>query len=277
LVKSVFGKRLIGSKSIPLPQDQIIIYLSDQRLQFVVADHFGKVHSIAEYQDDVESSALNLLKEVFSAEEIIRRSYLNTHMVLCRNQSLIQPKIMGEQPTDLTNYFLKPSSSRTKISECIEVANANNLYTIDSNLKAYAERVLTNIHLHHIHSLLIQWCHSLVSNLPGDRIFGFLDNDQLTIVYFKDCKFQYINRFDIKGETDILYYFLLIYKQFNLNKKECQLSLHGMDQSKANGLLGVHIDNIQILRTSGENREMDPYFPLLSAVDILKSLSIAQS
>ncbi len=252
MVKNTFSQRLRGSIQNPIPQDILSIFLSDQRLQFVVADHLGQPHLLREYNDIDSSSSEELLKSVFSVDEDIRKTYSAVHLSLVEPCVLLQPtelSITHQDQDDLSRYFLPNSKETKRIEDVLGTSGAKIVYPVKDTLLMFGQQMFPNLTIHHHHYFLIEVLSQGAINLPGNRIYAHATGSKLSIVYLKDSKLQYANQFDVQNADDHLYYIMLIYNQFELDPSEDILSVSlGNDSIKESVVqLRSYIREVQVL------------------------------
>ena len=286
MVKNTFSQRLRGSSEISLPQDILAIYLSDQRLQFVVADHLGQAQLLREYICESDEEPCVLLKEVFSEDEIIRKAYSQANLILKEPLGLLEPIGLDQDGSELTQYLLPDSKGVAKLCDRIDNNGIKVIYPLEESLKSSAEQMFPNLTIFHHHTLLIQLFDKLSENLPGDRIYVHLEKSGLSIFYYNNSKLQYGNQFQAQTDEDRIYYMMLIYNQFDLDPSTVALSL-----SAGSGVTGMvitrfrsYIQHIQILEYLPSSDHSDPvfqdstiykqyYFPLSSLSILARSKS----
>jgi len=281
LVKNTFSQRLRGSSESSLPQDIIAIFLSDQRLQFVVADHLGQPHLLRVFRSNGAGKAIDLLKLVFSQDADIRKSYRNAHIILNEPVALLEPLSLNEDESDLTKYLIPKTELNTTLSDRIDAGGIKVIYSFDMVSKSTMEQMFPNLRFHHHHTLFIELFEKHVSHLPGDRVFIHLDISSMSIIYFKDARLQYCNQFSVRSDDDRIYYLMLIYQQFDLDPSRVPLSvsLGGNKPSKVLEQIRAYVQNIQLMEYQPNMKPSESvhqesstyqnyYFPL-SAIGVL--------
>lgn|GEM_PF-4690841 len=250
MVKNIFTQRLRGSTNSTFPQDKINIFLSDQRLLYVVADHLGEAHFISDYSDPDASTSEELLRSVFSMDEVFRKAYQESYLILCSENAILSPRsfIVGtDVSSGLTETFLKSDSSKSLQSDHTPSFSVN--YHISNSLKNYSIQMFPNLKMQHLHSILIEIVKQEVANLPGDRVYAHITEDAISLLYTKDGNLQYVNQFETHNADDVLYFTLLVYDQFDLDQGETPLSISRMHPMNDNILSRIksYLKSVQIL------------------------------
>jgi len=205
LVKNTFSQRLRGSIQSSLPQDLIVIFLGDQRLQFVVADHLGQPHIIKDYSADVGLADLGLLNQCFAEDADLRKTYSRTILVPIRGTSLLEPSLKSSE-TNLSELLLPNKSNHRTIIEEIPSFRINVVSTLSESLISGAERMFANLIVHHHHTLLIQLFDRLPRTAKEHYVYVQVYDETLSIIAFKDHDLQYANQFDFESKVTSICY-----------------------------------------------------------------------
>ena len=277
MVKNTFSQRIRGSSEISLPQDMLAIFLSDQRLQFVVADHLGQAQLLREYVSEEDIKFTAFLKEVFSEDQTIRKAYNQAYLILKQPLAVLEPLTLDQEGSELSKYLLPDIKGFSKLSDSIDSSGIKVIYPFEESSRSFVLQMFPNLTIYHHHTLLIQLFDRISENLPGDRIFVQLESTGLSIFYYKNSKLQYGNQFQAHTDEDRIYYIMLIYNQFDLDPSTVMLSL-----SSGSGVSGMiipkmrtYIQHIQILEHQPSSVHSPPilqdstsykqyYFPLSS-------------
>ena len=262
MVKNTFSQSLRGTSGTSLPQDIIAIFLSDQRLQFVVADHLGQPHLLREYADLSNTRGTDLLKIVFSEDADIRKAYGNSYLILKDPIALLEPLSFTHDSSDLSQYLLPDSNVDSRLSDRIESSGIKVIYPFEDSAKLFVEQMFPNLTICHHHTLLIQLFDDLSENLPEDKIYTHLEGERLSIFYYKDSKLQYGNQFPVHSDEDRIYYIMLVYQQFALDPSTVMVSTSigsGLTQ-KWTGHLRSFLQHIQLLEYQPGSTTSDHVF-----------------
>lgn len=258
MVKRTFSQRFRGTTSTTFPQDQISIFLSDQRLLYVVADHLGQAHFLCDYQDPEVASSLDLLKSVFSLDETFRKAYAQGQLIICKAHALLRPSsstTIEDKNFEWTGAFLKDDQSKELLSDLVTEPGIQVEYQISSELKTYALQMFPNIRIQHVHTSLIQAILRRPDHHQGSQVFAYIANRRLSLIYIKDGHLQFVNQYETNSQGDILYYTLLVYDQFELDENEVSLSIAtaGQVDPKAIDLLNGYIKKVRRMTSSSSD------------------------
>lgn len=225
MVKQTFVQRLSGSSSSTLPQDNIIILLSDQRLHYVVADHLGQPHFLSAYHDVESGNQMDLLQSVFSLDAVFRNTYASTNLIVCTgNVALVPAGWSGKIPSeDLYNAFIKNDLNSNLRSDGMSSLDAEIGFQIPKSLESYASQMFPKMKFHHLNAIIVEYLSRMESS--GDQVYLFCIDDFVVLAYMKEGTLQFINRFEVKNSKDILYYTMLVYHQFGLDESEVVLRI----------------------------------------------------
>lgn len=249
MVKQTFVQRLSGSSSSALPQDNINILLSDQRLHYVVADHLGQPHLLSAYHDAESGNGMDLLQSVFSLDPVFRNAYSSSNLILCTGEVALLPSgwSSGVESDDLYRPFVRKDLNAKLQRDSMPTVGAELGYHIPKTLETYANQMFPKMSFHHLNAIIISYLHKLDS--PGDQVYLFCIDDFIVLVYLKDGALEFINRFEVKNSQDILYYTMLVYNQFGLDESEVVLRISSglSNTNDPNALLRSYIQTIEEL------------------------------
>lgn len=228
MVEKISEYRIPLAPNQELTQDRILILLSDQRLLYVVADHFGLGQCFVEYRAKTKSSQLSLLQSVFAVDDIFRRSYHQISGIFTADQNLVHPSDLENQ--DLINSVNDLLLNGKKDDMMYIVDSSNKTITTslsDTDMIDYSQKMFPGIKWRSLIVSASSYFVQHVKNLPGDQIYAYTLDGRLILGYFKDCALQFINQFLVTNKDDILYYTMLLFNQFELNPDDHPITLIG--------------------------------------------------
>jgi len=279
LVKKTFSQRLRGSIQSPLSQDTLAIFLSDQRLLYVVADHLGQPQLLKCYESTPTSNYLDLLQNVFSKDMEIRKTYSQSYLIFTAVPGLLEPNELSSEESDLSNVLLLPPPTDKHLSNTIQSSDIKVIYPVSETNKGVISQMFSNLSILHHYALWIPMLDAKSKDLLGNNVYAQIDQSYVTLFYYLDRKLQYVNQYEITSQEDLVYYIMLVYNQFGLDASNDTLHI-SVDDSNSNQTVDVirsYIKEVELLTyqpvasvTSNQNSELNAsYFFPLSAMSVL--------
>lgn len=106
-------------------------------------------------------------------------------------------------------------------------------YFVDGNILNFLKKKFTSVKVTHKYSTVLHHL-SDASFEKDDYVYVVFYNQSMIVTVYKSGKFQLINSFEFTKEADVLYYFLNIFEQFQLDKSSTDLILSGEISKEGN-------------------------------------------
>lgn len=119
-------------------------------------------------------------------------------------------------------------STETICSDYSKTLHTHNVYAVSKQTLQAFPKEQTSISTTHLHSAtaLLELAFNLHQRTEIENIAIFRNN-KLFLSIFHNNRLQFVNTFDIDAHTDILYYILFTWEQFNISPEEGNLLLTG--------------------------------------------------
>ena len=118
-------------------------------------------------------------------------------------------------------YITKVKNTDFISNDNIEELKIKNVYIPYVNINNYLVDIFKNIDYYHFNSILIK----KIFHIKNDKsFFAYVDNKKVKIIIFKKDELIFFNSYEIKSETDVIYYLLLSIKEKGLEIKETQIN-----------------------------------------------------
>jgi hypothetical protein len=96
----------------------------------------------------------------------------------------------------------------------------------------------------HENSCIIEGLLSYKDLIDPREIYVFAQNDQVTIISFKQVYLQYLNTFAYNASQDLLYYTLLAIEKLGLDKKDAKVTLYGISDESVISQFGKYVSKV---------------------------------
>ncbi len=168
------------------------------------------------------------LRGIFGSERLLDMDFATKRCALASAACTLVPRRLFD-PQNLEHYFkmlLRESGERDYGFEKLEAFDCYLVWTVDRGLMRLCSHYFPMENIGHLAGPLLNAYQSL-SPTEGYAVFANLRGQKVQIAVFERQNLAYFNAFDFSKPSDLLYYILLAYKQFELNPLDIPLTLSG--------------------------------------------------
>lgn len=168
------------------------------------------------------------LRGIFGSERLLDLTYNSKHCALASAACTLVPRRLFD-PQSLEHYFkmlLREGAEREYGFEKLEAFDCYLVWAADRGLMRLCSHYFPVGNIGHLAGPLLNAYQSL-SPTEGYAVFANLRGQKVQIAVFERQNLAYFNAFDFTKPSDLLYYILLAYKQFELNPLDIPLTLSG--------------------------------------------------
>ncbi len=168
------------------------------------------------------------LRTIFGSERLLDLHFKTKTCILSSADSTLVPRRLFD-PENLEQYFkllLRPKLELTYGFEKLEAFDCYLVWAVETSLGQLCKSYFSNENLIHLGGPLLQAYHHLAP-VEGYGVFANLRGQKVHIAVFERRNLVFFNAFEFNKPTDLLYFILLSYKQFELNPLEIPLTLSG--------------------------------------------------
>ncbi len=212
---------------------------------YMVSDQQFQVQAFKAYDlpdtPHIESEALERIirndRELTRAYAEVRIAYFHPAFTLVPNRLY--------RNADKNTYLeeLTPlAAHQTVRTDKLHKLEAHNVYAVDRAVEQFADRYFTGRPFRHLASVLID----RVPEFSRPQLLVHSRDNRLLLLLFIDGHLQIANSFSFQSAKDFLYYILLLYQQFQLDRAGTHVQLSGEIQtdSEIYRLLDRYLDNL---------------------------------
>lgn len=168
------------------------------------------------------------LRAIFGSERLIDLPFADKICALtCATSTLVPRRLFDSE--NLAQYFkllLRPDQNRVYGFEFLEAFDCYLVWATDTGLAQLCGQYFLKSSIRHIAAPLLRTFHEWAPQ-EGYGVFANLRGQKVQIGVFERRNLVFFNAFDFTKPSDLLYYILLAYKQFELNPLEIPLTLSG--------------------------------------------------
>ena len=168
------------------------------------------------------------LRQVFGGERLLEWTYASKKCALGSAATTLVPRRLFD-PLHLEHYFrllLQENAHREYGYTKLEAFDCYLVWAVESGLNTLCRMYFSTEEITHIGASLLPRCHEL-SPQGGYAVFAHLRGQKVQISVFERKNLVLFNAYDFSKPSDLLYYVLLVYQQFDLNPLEIPLTLSG--------------------------------------------------
>lgn len=183
-------------------------------------------------------SLVSQLQDILQDEPLLQLSYRKTAIIWnFRESSIIPAEYMNRAANnELLDLVYGPSDNSAIRTDFLYRSNLHNIYRVPEPADAlFRNKFLFASHTHH-YSVLPE----AAGKGEGNRLWVAFNGGGLTVVLFKDEKFQLVQQFRYSGADDAAYYLLNTCQRFDIEPSEVQLQLCGMIDADSNLYIGIY-------------------------------------
>ncbi|MDX1913023.1 MAG: DUF3822 family protein [Saprospiraceae bacterium] len=213
------------------------------------------------------AGAENSLRQLFGAEDTLGQTFSTKICALSSPPLTLVPRRLFT-PDHLAPYFkllLRDGTAYTHGYEVLEEFDCVLIWAVSPGLYHLCRAYFADHQISHLAVPLLRAYHQL-SPEEGYAVYANLRGNKVQIAVLERKNLVFFNVFEFNKPSDLLYYILLAYKQFDLNPLEITLTLSGtlMEDSDAFRLLARYIRPLRFppLFTSGELPESAKSLPV---------------
>lgn len=195
------------------------------------------------------------LKSLISEySELTKYKFKEVHLSISHAASTFVPSALFVEE-DKEKYFLMNHSRHLEekiLSDYIGALDAHTIYSIDHSIFDYFQSIFPGIYFHHISTILVQNILIENKNRQSAALFAHVKPDHFELIFLKDHKLIFYNRFSYKTAEDFIYYILFVCEQLQLNPENTEIQLLGEIEKKSGiyALLYKYIRNIKFGKRS---------------------------
>lgn len=168
------------------------------------------------------------LRNVFGSERMLDWSFSSKYCALSSAAATLVPKRLFD-PNHLAQYFtllLRKSGERQFGFEHLEAFDCYLVWAADAGLHRLCAQYFPADTMRHVAAPLLTATQKLAP-AEGYAVFANLLGQKAQVSVFERQNLVFFNCFDFTKPSDLLYYVLLAYKQFDLNPLDIPLTLSG--------------------------------------------------
>ncbi len=181
-------------------------------------------HSRKDFENRIKTESLTSTLNSFLKENNI--NYENVEEVKLYQENdlftLVPDELYVEKEKKIyLKYITKIKNSDFISNDKIEELKIKNVYIPYVNINNFLVEIFKNIDYYHFNSVLIK----KIFQIKNDKsFFAHVDNNKLKIIIFNNDKLIFFNSYEIKSETDIIYFLLLSIKEKGLDIKKTNIN-----------------------------------------------------
>ncbi len=168
------------------------------------------------------------LQKIFGSEELLDLTFESKICALSSPAFTLVPRRLYH-PENLDQFFkllLREGTQRVYDSDKLAEFDCYLVWAAEAGLYEFCSQYFAKQHIQHLGGPLLSSLHQL-SPADGYAVFANIRGSKVKVAVFERRNLVLFNSFDFSNPDDLLYYILLIYKQFNLSPNAIPLSLSG--------------------------------------------------
>lgn len=168
------------------------------------------------------------LRAIFGAEQLLSLPFKSKICALACSDATLVPRRLFV-PDQLDHYFkllLREGVERKYGYEKIDAFDCYLIWAADARLTQLCGQYFSPDQISHLAAPLLKTYHRLAPS-EGVAVFANLRGQKIQLTIFERGDLVFFNTFYFSKPSDLLYFVLLTYKQFELNPLEIPLTLSG--------------------------------------------------
>ncbi len=231
------------------------------------------------FRQDIEADTdrVESLRQIVREEEELLAKYQKVSVLIRTAAFTLRPETPATEDTDagiLEFLFGLPYPEAR--SEVLLQSGMKAIYHLPARLLEEIKSTFDSAEIRHSSAALLDHYFRLNPATGKTKVYAHLQQPFVEITLIKNGKLQYHNYFEFRSKEDLVYYILLLYEQWELDREKIPLILSGdiMQDSSVYPLLYKYIASLQFARlplslqadeASFEGLTMHRYVNLLSA------------
>ncbi len=168
------------------------------------------------------------LRTIFGSERLLDLQFDSKACALSSPDSTLVPRRLFD-PENLEQYFkllLREGTERTFGFEKLEIFDCYLVWAAETGMLRLCGQYFSQENIRHLGAALLRAYHTLAPE-EGYAVLANLHGQKVQVAVFERRNLVFFNAFDYAKPSDLLYYILLAYKQFDLNPLDIPLTLSG--------------------------------------------------
>ncbi len=205
------------------------------------------------FKQDIEADA-NLpesLRQLVREEEELLASYRKVSLLIWTPAFTLRPAALESKDTDAEFLeFLFGLPYPVAWSETLLQEDIKAIYHLPAELLEEIKNTFGTVDIRHSGAALLDHYFRLNSTNGKSKVYAHLHQPYVELTLIKNGKLHYHNYFEFRSKEDLVYYILLLYEQWDLDREEIPLILSGdiMQDSSVYPLLYKYIASLQFAR-----------------------------
>ena len=216
----------------PEESDHLIIEAGNHHFSLVVKSRADNVNALEwfTFNEEEKQNTDLLFKEIVDVSAVMGRSYATTTFFINNELQVLVPPAMFQQ--DLVDDYLAASLGEglgfsTAFDKILENKGPINLYRFKSVITDYIkDRFEINKTRHTYSRLLEKWM--LIKNKPEVLMNVVFYENSFLVAVFKGGELQLMRSFPYQVAEDVVYHWLNLIKQLELNADELIIRISGL-------------------------------------------------
>lgn len=233
------------------------------------------------FNQDIEADA-NMpesLRQLVREEEELLAKYRKISLLIRTPAFALRPESLETKDTDaefLEFLFGLPYPGAR--SEPLLQSGIKAIYHLPAELLGEIKSTFGPVEIRHSSAALLDHYFKLNSANGKSKVYAHLHQPFVELTLIKNGNLHYHNYFEFRSKEDLVYYILLLYEQWDLDREEIPLILSGdiMQDSSVYPLLYKYIASLQFARLPEALQCDEEYFgdlPLHRYVNLLSAFS----
>jgi Protein of unknown function (DUF3822) len=216
-------------------QYSLSLLLGMDGLCYMVHDDLMNVLALRSYSLDTgantskKSFFQRQLKTIFQEDPYLRLPYRAVKVAISNTPATLIPTELYQEK-DKAKYFqnIAPTSMYERFdADELPQLNLMNVYPIEEQIVDLIQTNFPTTRIYHAYSALIEGYRRLTGVQSGYRVFMNVRESRVQLFVFLDDKLVFNNGFAFRTHKDLIYFVMLIFKQFELDPDETPLMMTG--------------------------------------------------
>ena len=192
----------------------------------------GEINGLEIFTIDGSQNVDNSLEEIINQSSLLETKDNTVYVVFQNPYAYCIPKDLYKEE-DTENYRELLNAPYVTMDYASVMKEFIVKYFIDENIINFLKKKFTSVKVTHKYSTVLHHL-SNASFQKGDYVYVVFYNQSMIVTVYKSGKFQLINLFEFTNQADVLYYFLNIFEQFQLDIRTTDLILSGEINKEGN-------------------------------------------
>lgn len=231
--------------------DSLVYFISS-------ADHealFLKTYHYPPGADGQKKSYLDNLSHFLEKEELMGYLFRRIKVALPQPLAALVPRRLlkdEELPSYLAALTDLADGEETQ-ADVLSFGDAKVVYQCNAAVASLIRKKMPTAHLYSLATPFLEAAHALRTNTMENYVVLNIHERRLQLGYFSGNKLLFYNSFSFSSASDVLYYCLLVYEQFQLDPDKVPLMLAGelMQSSDIYKMLYRYVADIQFASLPG--------------------------